>query len=69
MDAVHLVIPPALHAPMSVQIAQRRQALRLRIPMEAHIMKELEDVIKAWKASGKHYMFIRLPVYLREVSV
>ena len=53
VDAVHLVIPPALHAPMSVQVLNAGKHCACTIPMGMS-MKELEDVIKARKASGKH---------------
>ena len=62
VDAVHLVIPPALHAPMSVQVLNAGKHCACTIPMGMS-MKELEDVIKARKASGKHYMFMETSVY------
>ena len=65
VDAVHLVIPPALHAPMSVQVLNAGKHCACTIPMGMS-MKELEDVIKARKASGKHYMFMETSVYTRE---
>ena len=45
VDAVHLVIPPALHAPMSVQVLNAGKHCACTIPMGMS-MKELEDVIK-----------------------
>lgn len=48
VDAVHLVIPPALHAPMSVQVLNAGKHCACTIPMGMS-MKELEDVIKARK--------------------
>ena len=65
VDAVHLVIPPALHAPMSVQVLNAGKHCACTIPMGMS-MQELEEVIKARKASGKHYMFMETSVYTRE---
>jgi predicted dehydrogenase len=53
VDAIHLVIPPALHAPMSIQALNAGKHTACTIPMGLS-MQELEDVIKARKASGKH---------------
>lgn len=65
IDAIHLVVPPALHAPMSVQALQAGKHCACTIPMGMS-MQELEDVIKARKASGKKYMFMETTVYARE---
>ena len=50
---------------MSVQVLNAGKHCACTIPMGMS-MKELEDVIKARKASGKHYMFMETSVYTRE---
>ena len=65
IDAVHLVVPPAMHAPMSVQALNAGKHCACTIPM-GMTMEELNDVIRARKASGKHYMFMETTVYSRE---
>ena len=65
VDAVHLVIPPALHAPMSIQALNAGKHCACTIPMGMN-MEELEALIRARKASGKHFMFMETSVYARE---
>ncbi|MBQ8432426.1 MAG: Gfo/Idh/MocA family oxidoreductase [Clostridia bacterium] len=65
VDAIHLVVPPALHAPMSIQALNAGKHCACTIPM-GMTMGELEDIIRARKASGKNYMFMETAVYTRE---
>lgn len=57
IDAVHLVTPPATHAPLSIQVMNAGKHCACTIPMGMSI-DELYQVIDARKRSGKHYMFI-----------
>ena len=57
IDAVHLVTPPATHAPFSVRVLNAGKHCGCTIPMGMSI-QELNDIIAARKASGKNYMFI-----------
>lgn len=65
IDAVHLVTPPATHAPLSVKVLQAGKHCGCTIPMGMTI-DELYEVIQARKASGKNYMFMETTVYQRE---
>jgi len=65
IDAVHLITPPATHAPLSVKVLNAGKHCACTIPMGMSL-EELEDVIKARKKSGKHYMFMETSVYSRE---
>lgn len=65
IDAVHLVTPPATHAPMSIQVMNAGKHCACTIPMGMSI-EELYQVIAARKRSGKHYMFMETSVYGRE---
>ena len=65
IDAVHLVTPPATHAPLSVKVLNAGKHCACTIPMGMSI-QELYDVIEARKKSGKHYMFMETSVYGRE---
>lgn len=65
IDAVHLVTPPATHAPLSVQVMNAGKHCACTIPMGMSI-DELYQVIDARKRSGKHYMFMETSVYGRE---
>ncbi len=67
IDAVHLVTPPATHAPLSIQVMNAGKHCACTIPMGMSI-DELYQVIDARKSSGKHYMFMETSVYGR-VSV
>ena len=65
IDAVHLVTPPATHAPFSVRVLNAGKHCGCTIPMGMSI-QELKDVIHARKASGKNYMFMETTIYQRE---
>lgn len=65
IDAVHLVTPPATHAPLSIQVMNAGKHCACTIPMGMSI-DELYQVIDARKKSGKHYMFMETSVYGRE---
>ena len=51
IDAVHLVTPPATHAPFSVRVLNAGKHCGCTIPMGMSI-QELNDVIHARKQSG-----------------
>lgn len=65
IDAVHLVTPPSTHAPLSVKALNAGKHCACTIPMGMSI-QELQDIIAARKASGKHFMFMETSVYGRE---
>ena len=65
IDAVHLVVPPAQHAPMSIQALEAGKNCACTIPMGMS-MDELYGIIRARKASGKRFMFMETSVYTRE---
>lgn len=65
IDAVHLVTPPATHAPLSIRVLQAGKHCGCTIPMGMSI-QELKDIIAARKASGKNYMFMETTIFQRE---
>lgn len=65
IDAIHLVTPPATHAPLSVKALNAGKHCACTIPMGMSI-EELNSIIEARKKSGKHYMFMETSVYGRE---
>lgn len=65
IDAIHLVTPPATHAPFSVKALQAGKHCGCTIPMGMNI-QELYDVIEARKSSGKNYMFMETTIFQRE---
>lgn len=65
IDAVHLVTPPATHAPFSVRVLNSGKHCGCTIPM-GMTLEELGDVIHARKKSGKNYMFMETTIYQRE---
>lgn len=65
IDAVHLVTPPATHAPFSIKVLNAGKHCGCTIPMGMSI-QELKDVIAARKASGKNYMFMETTIFQRE---
>lgn len=65
VDAVHLVTPPATHAPFSVRVLNAGKHCGCTIPMGMSI-QELNDIIAARKASGKNYMFMETTIFQRE---
>lgn len=65
IDAIHLVTPPATHAPFSIRVLNAGKHCGCTIPMGLSI-QELKDVIAARKASGKYYMFMETTVFQRE---
>ncbi|MBD5395726.1 MAG: Gfo/Idh/MocA family oxidoreductase [Lachnospiraceae bacterium] len=65
IDAVHLVTPPATHAPFSVRVLEAGKHCGCTIPMGMSI-EELNDVIRARKKSGKNYMFMETTIFQRE---
>lgn len=64
IDAVHLVTPPATHAPLSIQVMNAGKHCACTIPMGMSI-DELYQVIDARKRSGKHYMFMETSVSVK----
>lgn len=65
IHAVHLVTPPATHAPFSVKVLNAGKHCGCTIPMGMSI-EELEDVIRARRRSGKNYMFMETTIFQRE---
>lgn len=65
IDAIHLVTPPATHAPLSIKVLNSGKHCGCTIPMGMTI-QELKDIIAARKASGKNYMFMETTVFQRE---
>ncbi len=65
VDAVHIVTPPATHAPYSIRVLQAGKHCGCTIPMGMSL-QELRDVIAARKKSGKNYMFMETTVFQRE---
>lgn len=65
IDAVHLVTPPATHAPLSIKVLNAGKHCGCTIPMGMSL-GELYDVIKARKLSGKNYMFMETTIFQRE---
>ena len=65
IDAVHLVTPPATHAPFSIRVLQAGKHCGCTIPMGMSL-QELKDIIAAKKASGKNYMFMETTIFQRE---
>ena len=65
IDAVHLVTPPATHAPLSIRVLNAGKHCGCTIPMGMSI-QELKDIIAARKASGKNYMFMETTIFQRE---
>lgn len=65
IDAVHLVTPPATHAPMSIEVLNAGKHCGCTIPMGMSI-DELYQVIEARKKAQKKYMFMETTVYERE---
>lgn len=65
VDAVHLVTPPATHAPFSVRCLNAGKHCGCTIPMGMSI-DELYSVIEARNKSGKNYMFMETTIYQRE---
>lgn len=67
IDAVHLVTPPATHAPFSIKVLKAGKHCGCTIPMGMSI-QELKDVIAARKASGKNYMFMETTFFSGNIS-
>ncbi len=65
IDAVHLVTPPATHAPLSIRVLNAGKHCGCTIPMGMSL-EELEGIIAARKASGKNYMFMETTIFQRE---
>lgn len=65
IDAVHLVTPPASHAPLSIAVLNAGKHCACTIPMGMSI-DELYAVIDARKKAGKNYMFMETTAYQRE---
>lgn len=65
IDTVHLVTPPATHAPLSIKVLESGKNCGCTIPMGLSI-QELKDIIKAKKKSGKKYMFLETTIFSRE---
>lgn len=65
IDAVHLITPPATHAPFSVRVLNAGKHCGCTIPMGMSL-NELKDIIRARKASGKKYMFMETTIFQRE---
>jgi predicted dehydrogenase len=65
IDAIHLITPPASHAPLSVKVLNAGKHCACTIPMGMSI-DELYEVINARKATNKKYMFMETTAYERE---
>ena len=65
VDAVHLVTPPATHAPLSIRALNAGKHCGCTIPMGMSL-EELEAIIAARKKAGKNYMFMETTVFQRE---
>ncbi len=65
IDAVHLVTPPATHAPLSIRVLEAGKHCGCTIPMGMSI-DELKAIIAARKAAGKNYMFMETTIFQRE---
>lgn len=65
IDAVHLVTPPATHAPLSIRVLKAGKHCGCTIPMGLSL-DELNAVIAARKESNKNYMFMETTVFQRE---
>lgn len=65
IDAVHLVTPPATHAPLSVRVLNAGKHCGCTIPMGMNL-EELYQVLEARVKSGKNYMFLETTVFQRE---
>lgn len=65
IDAVHLVTPPATHAPLSIRVLNAGKHCGCTIPMGMSL-DELHAIIQARQASGKNYMFMETTVFQRE---
>lgn len=65
IDAIHLVTPPATHAPYSIRVLKAGKHCGCTIPM-AMSLDDLNSVIKARKGTGKNYMFMETTVFQRE---
>lgn len=65
IDAVHLVTPPATHAPLSIKTLNAGKHCACTIPMGMSI-DELYGVINARRTAKKRYMFMETTAYQRE---
>ena len=65
IDAIHVVSPILDHYEMSLAALQAGKHCACTVPM-ATTIEELNNLIKAQKKSGKHYMMMETAVYSRE---
>jgi predicted dehydrogenase len=65
VDAVHILTPVFLHAPMVLATLGAGKHVACAVPM-ATTLEELDAIIKAQEASGKTYMMMETTVFARE---
>ena len=65
IDAIHIVTPPAAHAPMTIAALRAGKHACSTVPV-ATTVKECLQVAEARRASGKVYMMMETAVYTRE---
>jgi predicted dehydrogenase len=64
-DAIHLVTPLHLHAAQTIAVLEAGLHCACTVPMALSIA-DLQAVVAAQRASGKHYMMMETAVYTRE---
>lgn len=64
VDCVHILTPPALHAEMSVRALQAGKNVACAVTMGTDL-KQLENVVRAARESGKNYTMMETAVYTR----
>lgn len=65
IDAVHINSPIHLHASQSIAALKAGKHVACTVPM-ATTLEECHEIVKAKRASGKHYMMMETAVYTRE---
>ena len=65
VDAVHLVTPVAHHARQTLEVLAAGKHCACAVPM-ATSLEDLEAIIAAQEASGRHYMMMETSVFARE---
>jgi predicted dehydrogenase len=65
IDAIHIVTPPAAHAPMAIAALRAGKHACSTVPV-ATTVKECLQVAEARRASGKVYMMMETAVFTRE---
>jgi predicted dehydrogenase len=64
-DAVHLVTPIPLHARQAIAVLQAGKHCACTVPMATSV-EDVQAIVAAQRASGKHYMMMETAVYTRE---